>query len=136
MWFVSKKKYDAMVAERDKWDRIAAESLELCQEFRDQAARWEEVARSCQEDNKRLVALSEEMLAKMKELEAELQEAKRSNQQWAEDFEELDNAYGRLETDYDRLREELAHYEYEERFRHPKEEPPHHQKEEDTEDEE
>lgn len=38
MWFVSKKKYDAMVAERDKWDGVAAESIRLCQEFREQAA--------------------------------------------------------------------------------------------------
>lgn len=68
-WFVSKKKYDAMVAERDKWDGIAAESIKLCQEFREHAARWEEVARSCQEDNKRLISLEEEMLAKMKQLE-------------------------------------------------------------------
>lgn len=27
MWFVSKKKYDAMVAERDKWDGIASEAV-------------------------------------------------------------------------------------------------------------
>lgn len=108
MWFVSKKKYDAMVAERDRWDNIAAESTRLCQKFREQAARWEEVACSCQEDNKRLVALSEEMLSKMKELEAELQRARQDNQQWASDFEELDIAYGWLEVDYDVLRNEHA----------------------------
>ena len=72
MWFVSKKKYDAMVAERDKWDRAAAVSMRLCRDFQEQAARWEQIARSCQEDNKRLVAHEEEMLAKMRELEAKL----------------------------------------------------------------
>ena len=69
MWFVSKKKYDAMVAERDKWDRIAADSMRLCQEFREQAARWENIARSCQEDNKRIIAHEEETLAALKQLE-------------------------------------------------------------------
>jgi hypothetical protein len=79
MRFVSKKKYDAMVAERDKWDSVAAESIRLCREFQEQAARWERVARSCQEDNKRLVAHEEEMLAKMRELEAELQKARQNS---------------------------------------------------------
>ena len=27
MWFVSKKKYNEMVAERDKWDGIASEAI-------------------------------------------------------------------------------------------------------------
>ena len=80
MWFVSKRKYDAMVAERDKWDGVAAESIRLCREFQEQAARWERVARSCQEDNKRLVAHEEEMLIKMKELEAELRKTKQNSE--------------------------------------------------------
>ena len=65
--------------------------------------------KSIQELNHRLVRRNDELLARVQELETELQGARRGNQQWAEDFEELDLAYGRLETDYDKLREELAH---------------------------
>lgn len=80
MWFVSKKKYDAMVAERDKWDGIAAVYMRLCRDFQAEAEAWQKIAVSCQEDNKRLVAHEEEMLAKMKELEAELRKARQNSE--------------------------------------------------------
>jgi hypothetical protein len=65
MWFVSKKKYDEMERFCEMW-KVSAEGADK------RADAWQKVAVSCQEDNKRLVAHEEEMLAKMKELEAKL----------------------------------------------------------------
>jgi hypothetical protein len=65
MWFVSKKKYDEMEQFCKMW-KVSAEGADK------RAEAWEKVAISCQEDNKRLVAHEEEMLAKMKELEVRL----------------------------------------------------------------
>ena len=65
MWFVSKKKYDEMERLCNMW-KASVEGAHKT------AKAWERVAISCQEDNKRLVAHEEEMLAKMKELEAKL----------------------------------------------------------------
>ena len=65
MWFVSKKKYDEMERFCEMW-KVSAEGANK------RADAWEKVSISCQEDNKRLVAHEEEMLAKMKELEAKL----------------------------------------------------------------
>jgi hypothetical protein len=61
MWFVSKKKYDEMARFCEMW-KVSAEGADK------RADAWQKVAVSCQEDNKRLVAQEEEMLAKMKEL--------------------------------------------------------------------
>jgi hypothetical protein len=65
MWFVSKKKYDEMERLCKMW-KVSAEGADK------RADAWEKVAISLQEDNKRLVAHEEEMLAKMEELEAKL----------------------------------------------------------------
>ena len=65
MLFVSKKKYDEMERLYKMW-KGSADGADK------RAKAWEKVATSLQEDNKRLVALEEEMLAKMKELEAKL----------------------------------------------------------------
>ena len=65
MLFVSKKKYDEMERLYKMW-KVSAEGDNK------RADAWERVAMSLQEDNKRLVAHEEEMLAKMKELEAKL----------------------------------------------------------------
>lgn len=122
MFFVSKKKYNAMVAERDKWDGIASEAVAQNGRLLDEWHATIKNMKNIQEFNHHLIEHNNELLARVKELEAELQATREYSQQWANDFEELDIAYGQLETDYDRLREELSHYEYEERFRNPKEE--------------
>ena len=109
--FIRRKTYNAIVAEIDTWKELAEKMVGVAENFQRNGSRWQDIAISCQEDNKRLVAHEEEMLNKMKELEAELQGARQTIQQWAEDFEELDLAYGRLDTDYDKLREERDHYE-------------------------
>lgn len=110
MW-ISKKNYNAIIAEIDTWKELAEKMVSVAENFQRNGSKWQDIAISCQEDNKRFVAHEEEMLAKMQELETELQRVRRDNQRWAEDFEELDIAYGRLDTDYDKLREERDHYE-------------------------
>ena len=110
MW-ISKKKYNELIADIETWKELTEKMTAVAESFQRNGSKWQDIATSCQEDNKRLVAHEEEMLAKMKELEAELQGVRQDNQQWADDFEELDLAYGRLETDYDRLHEERDHYE-------------------------
>ena len=72
MWFVSKKKYDAMVAERETWKELTEKMVAVSESFQRNGSEWQKVAVSCQEDNKRLVAHEKEMLAKMRELEAKL----------------------------------------------------------------
>ena len=111
MFFVSKKKYNAMVAERETWKELTEKMTAVAENFQRTGSKWQDIAISCQEDNKRLVAHEEEMLTKMKELETELQGARQTIQQWADDFEELDIAYGQLEIERDTLREERDHYE-------------------------
>lgn len=128
MWFVSKKKYDEMVAERDKWDGIAATATaqngRLLKEWGDTINEM----KSVQKLNHQLIKHNDVLVAYTKELEDQLQGARQDNQQWAKDFEELDLAYGRLETDYDRLREERDHYE--ERCRYLEDELAHYEAEE------
>ena len=72
MWFVSKKKYDAMVAERDKWDGIAAKAIEHNGQLLAQIDRAIQEMEDIQKLNHRLVVHEEKMLAKMRELEAKL----------------------------------------------------------------
>lgn len=130
MWFVSKKKYNVLLKQKEDFERIAARAVTQNGRLLDEWDATIKEMKEVQELNHQLAKHNDVLLAYTKELETKLQEARRDNQQWAEDFEELDNAYGRLETDYDRLREELAHYEYEERFRHHEDELPHYQEEE------
>lgn len=72
MWFVRKKKYTEMEQSRERWKMLADRWMSHAEDANKLAYEWEKVAVSCQEDNKRLVAHEEEMLAKMRELEAKL----------------------------------------------------------------
>ena len=72
MWFVSKKKYDAMVAERDKWDSIASEAIAQNGRLLEQVDKTIKEMKDIQELNHRLVRLNDELLAHCKELEAKL----------------------------------------------------------------
>jgi hypothetical protein len=55
--------------ERNEWKHLSESFLDSAEQFQKRADEWRDVAVSCQEDNKRLIAHEEEMLAKMKELE-------------------------------------------------------------------
>ena len=71
MW-ISKKKYNELKASRERWKVLADRWMSHAEDANKLADEWQNIAVSCQEDNKRLVAHEEEMLAKMKELEAKL----------------------------------------------------------------
>ena len=110
MW-ISKKKYNELVAQKDDYDRIAFNAVEQNGRLLDELDAAIKEMESIQDLNHRLQRRNEELLTCIKELEAELQEVRQYNQQWADDFEELDIAYGHLEIERDTLREERDHYE-------------------------
>jgi methionyl-tRNA formyltransferase len=69
MWFVSKKKYNEMVAERDKWDGIAARAIEHNGRLLAQVDKAIKEMEEIQELNHRLVSHNDELLTCVKELE-------------------------------------------------------------------
>ena len=69
MWFVSKKKYDAMVAERDKWDNIASEAVAQNSRLLTQIDEAIKEMKEIQELNHQLVKSNEVLLAYTKQLE-------------------------------------------------------------------
>lgn len=69
MWFVSKKKYNALMKERDEWKQLSESFLDSAEQFQKRADEWRDIAVSCQEDNKRIIAHEEEMLVAFKQLE-------------------------------------------------------------------
>lgn len=111
MWFVSKKKYEALLKQKEDLERIATNAVTQNGRLLDDWGAAIEEMKSIQKLNYQLVERNEGLLARIKELEVELRGARQTIQQWTDDFEELDNAYGRLDTDYDRLHEERDHYE-------------------------
>ena len=72
MWFVSKKKYNEMVAERDKWDGIASEAIAQNGRLLTQIDKTIKEMKDIQELNHRIVKLNDELVAHCKELEAKL----------------------------------------------------------------
>lgn len=72
MWFVSKKKYNKMVAERDKWDGIAAEAVQLNERVISNNERILQEMREIQILNFNIQQRNEELLVRVKELEAKL----------------------------------------------------------------
>lgn len=71
-WFVSKKKYNAMVAERDKWDGIAADAVAQNGRLLTQIDKVIKEMEEIQELNHRLVDCNDKLLARVKELEVKL----------------------------------------------------------------
>lgn len=109
--FIRRKIYNALLEQKNDFERIASKAVTQNGRLLDQ---WKETLakiKDIQAFNHSLIDRNEELFARVKELETELQGARQTIQQWADDFEELDLAYGRLETDYDRLHEERDHYE-------------------------
>ena len=72
MWFVNKKKYDAMVAERDKWDGIASEAVAQNGRLLTQIDETIKEMKEIQELNHQLIKHNDVLLAYTKELEAKL----------------------------------------------------------------
>lgn len=109
--FIRRKTYNELIAQKDDYEKIAHHTIQLNGRVIESNERILEEMKGVQELNYNLQRRNEELLVRIEQLETELQGAKRYSQQWADDFEELDLAYGRLETDYDRLHEERDHYE-------------------------
>ena len=72
MWFVSKKKYEAMVAERDKWDGIASDAVAQNGRLLTQIDEALKEMKEIQELNHQLIKHNDVLLAYTKELEAKL----------------------------------------------------------------
>lgn len=69
MWFVSKKKYDAMVTERDKWDEIASKTVKQNGRLLTQIDEAIKEMKEIQELNHQLVEHNDVLVAYVKELE-------------------------------------------------------------------
>jgi chromosome segregation ATPase len=109
--FVSKKKYNELLEQKKDLEKIATNAVAQNDRLLEEWNAAIQEKRDLRESNLRLVEYNDKLLAHCKELEAKLQGARQDSQQWAEDFEELDSAYGQLEIGYDRLCEERDHYE-------------------------
>lgn len=70
MW-ISKKKYNELIEQRDNYEKIASETIQLNGRVIDSNARILEEMKGVQELNHRLQQRNEELLARVKELEAE-----------------------------------------------------------------
>lgn len=103
MCFVSKKKYNALLKQKEDFERIAMDAVTQNGRLLDEWDTTLKEMKSIQELNHQLGKRNEELFTRIKDLETELQETRQDNQKWAEEFEELDNSYGKLAADYDRL---------------------------------
>lgn len=116
--FVSRKKYIRALEEWEKWENIATEARESAAQSIKIADKFEAVAISCQEDNKRILKQQKEMIDTMRKTEAELAEMRRKYSVLRRDYEVLMNDYEVLDTEYckleaerDHLSDELTYYE-------------------------
>ena len=71
MW-ISKKKYNELIAQKDNYERIASETIQLNGRVIDNNARILEEMKGVQELNHHLQQRNEELLARIEELDAKL----------------------------------------------------------------
>lgn len=71
MWFVSKKKYNEMVAAKEKQEAIAEKAIHLNERVISNNERILQEMKSAQELNHRLQQKNEELVARCRELEKE-----------------------------------------------------------------
>ena len=109
--FIRRKIYNALLEQKNDFERIASNAVAQNGRLLDEWHNAIEEMKGIQKFNHNLVDRNEELLARVEQLETELLGARQTIQQWTNDFEDLDLAYGRLETDYDKLHEERDHYE-------------------------
>ena len=110
--FVSWKKLCKIAQEEaEAWRKIATDKEkhieELLEQIKDLYNKRADMYNYCCE----LKRDKDELLVRVEGLETELQGTREDNQRWAKEFEELDIAYGQLDVECDRLREERDHYE-------------------------
>ena len=110
MW-ISKKKYNELVAQKDELNRIATNAVAQNGRLLDAWHETLEKMKDIQRFNHILVDRNEELAARCKELEQECQRVANGRDLWAREFEKLDIAYGELAIQVDRLTEERDFYE-------------------------
>jgi hypothetical protein len=93
MFFVSKKKYNEMVAERDKWDGIAARAIEHNGRLLAQVDKAIKEMEEIQELNHRLVEHNDVLLAQCQELETKLKFAIKQRDYYYDLLENTSDAY-------------------------------------------
>lgn len=111
MWFVSRKKYNALLQQKEDFERIAVKAVTQNGRLLDDWDAAIKEMKSIQKLNYQLAERNEGLLARVQELETELELARRDSQKLSGEIMWLDNAYGQLEIERDTLREERDYYE-------------------------
>lgn len=123
--FISKKKYQALIAERDRWEKLATETSATNSQLLTELKEMHAIAKTVNDHNGQLIKQNKllkearDYAAGMAEYYKDLLESK---------TEEEDLTYSQLETDYEKLCEERDHYE--ERCRYLEDELAHYEAEE------
>lgn len=109
--FISKKKYNELVAERDKWDSIASEAVAQNGRLLTQMDSAIKEMKDIQAFNHSLIDRNEELLTRIKELEAEKEGLELRVAILNTDYDALDYEHVRVCRAAEALREERDHYE-------------------------
>lgn len=109
--FISKKKYDELIAERDNFEKIAFDTIQLNGRVIDSNARILEETKEVQELNHSLQKHNEELLARVEELEAEKEGLELRVDILNTDYDALDYEHVRVCRRLDTVCEERDHYE-------------------------
>ena len=91
--FISKKKYNELIAQKDNYERIAFETIQLNGRVIDNNARIIEEMKGVQELNHNLQQQNEELIGHMKELEAKLDLAIKQRDYYYDLLESTSDAY-------------------------------------------
>lgn len=122
---ISKKKYQALVAERDKWEELATETSAQNGRLLTELKEMHAIAQRVNEQNGQLIKQNR-LLKEARDYAAEMAEYYKNLLECQ--TEEKDLAYSQLEINYEKLREERDHYE--ERCRYLEDELAHYEAEE------
>ena len=110
MW-VSKRKYNELVTQKDDFERIAGNAVAQNGRLLDQWHEAIEEMKGIQELNHLLVRRNDELLARVKELEAEKEGLELRVDILNTDYDALDFEHVRICRQMETLREERDHYE-------------------------
>ena len=93
MWFVSKKKYNEMVAQKEDFERIATNAVTQNGRLLDEWDRALKEMKDIQAFNRRLVESNEELLARCKDLEAKLDLVIKQRDHYYDLLEDISDGY-------------------------------------------
>ena len=110
MW-ISKKKYNELIEQKDNYERIARETIQLNGRVIDSNKRILEQTKDVQELNYRLQRHNEELVTRCQELEAEKDGLELRVDILNTDYNALDYEHVRICRQAETLREERDHYE-------------------------